>query len=296
MASISQDSAARQLDDDNQPAEPSMEDILASIRQIISDDDQNNDGPNARERYTHPEDHSNSNIPEVRQETASTEEVAQKQAETPKQEARPPFLARLAQNAQATVKERAAKVRADLASRHGFQKETVRAEPVETPLESQIGRTMDQAVDQPIKQSMDPSTRLKTEALATRLARRSVEQTRKNLPPVSRAFPVGERAAPPSPAATVDVPPIPRRPAQNEARAAANVQLPSLAPNTTSGNERLEKLAAELLQDRSPEIDAMLSDMMRPIIRKWLGDNLPTLVERLVREEIERVSRGKRAS
>ena len=32
-------------------------------------------------------------------------------------------------------------------------------------------------------------------------------------------------------------------------------------------------------------------DMVRPMLKKWLDDNLPTLVERLVREEIERVAR-----
>jgi hypothetical protein len=36
--------------------------------------------------------------------------------------------------------------------------------------------------------------------------------------------------------------------------------------------------------------------MLRPMLTQWLDDNLPTLVERLVREEIERVSRGNRAA
>ena len=30
------------------------------------------------------------------------------------------------------------------------------------------------------------------------------------------------------------------------------------------------------------------------LLQEWLDDNLPTLVERLVREEIERVARGPR--
>jgi cell pole-organizing protein PopZ len=32
--------------------------------------------------------------------------------------------------------------------------------------------------------------------------------------------------------------------------------------------------------------------MLRPLLNTWLDDNLPGLVERLVRTEIERVSRG----
>lgn len=38
--------------------------------------------------------------------------------------------------------------------------------------------------------------------------------------------------------------------------------------------------------------DEMAEDMMRPMLQDWLDNNLPVLVERLVREEIERVARG----
>ncbi len=41
-------------------------------------------------------------------------------------------------------------------------------------------------------------------------------------------------------------------------------------------------------------LEDMAGDMLRPMLQEWLDDNLPTLVERLVREEIERVSRGQR--
>ncbi len=34
--------------------------------------------------------------------------------------------------------------------------------------------------------------------------------------------------------------------------------------------------------------------MMRPMLKQWLDDNLPVIVERLVRAEIERVARGGR--
>ena len=38
--------------------------------------------------------------------------------------------------------------------------------------------------------------------------------------------------------------------------------------------------------------DDLAEEMMRPMLQDWLDNNLPTLVERLVREEIERVARG----
>jgi cell pole-organizing protein PopZ len=41
-------------------------------------------------------------------------------------------------------------------------------------------------------------------------------------------------------------------------------------------------------------VEDMAQEMLRPMLHEWLDDNLPTLVERLVREEIERVARGPR--
>ncbi|CUX17489.1 MULTISPECIES: cell division protein PopZ [Rhizobium/Agrobacterium group] len=41
-------------------------------------------------------------------------------------------------------------------------------------------------------------------------------------------------------------------------------------------------------------IEDLAAEMLRPMLQDWLEDNLPTLVERLVREEIERVARGSR--
>ncbi len=38
--------------------------------------------------------------------------------------------------------------------------------------------------------------------------------------------------------------------------------------------------------------DDLAEQMLRPMLQDWLDNNLPILVERLVREEIERVARG----
>ncbi|RYE51721.1 MAG: DUF2497 domain-containing protein, partial [Rhizobiaceae bacterium] len=40
--------------------------------------------------------------------------------------------------------------------------------------------------------------------------------------------------------------------------------------------------------------DDIAAELLRPMLQEWLDENLPTLVERLVREEIERVARGNR--
>lgn len=51
-------------------------------------------------------------------------------------------------------------------------------------------------------------------------------------------------------------------------------------------------IAVDLGPQRS--FDEIAEEMLRPMLQEWLDDNLPTLVERLVREEIERVARGPR--
>ncbi len=39
-------------------------------------------------------------------------------------------------------------------------------------------------------------------------------------------------------------------------------------------------------------IEAMVREMMRPMLKEWLDENLPSVVERMVEKEIARISRG----
>jgi uncharacterized protein len=55
-----------------------------------------------------------------------------------------------------------------------------------------------------------------------------------------------------------------------------------------------EDLAQAVDSGPRRSFDEIAEDMLRPMLQEWLDDNLPTLVERLVREEIERVARGPR--
>jgi uncharacterized protein len=41
-------------------------------------------------------------------------------------------------------------------------------------------------------------------------------------------------------------------------------------------------------------VEELISELLRPLLKAWLDENLPSMVERLVGAEIERVSRGKR--
>jgi uncharacterized protein len=53
-------------------------------------------------------------------------------------------------------------------------------------------------------------------------------------------------------------------------------------------------LANTMFAEGSRSIEDVVREMLRPMLKTWLEDNLPSLVERLVRAEIERVSRGGR--
>lgn len=54
------------------------------------------------------------------------------------------------------------------------------------------------------------------------------------------------------------------------------------------------QLAHTVLSQNARTLDDLVQDMLRPMLKDWIDDNLPALVERLVRAEIERVARGRR--
>jgi cell pole-organizing protein PopZ len=53
-------------------------------------------------------------------------------------------------------------------------------------------------------------------------------------------------------------------------------------------------LATTVLSNNARTLEDLVREMLRPLLKTWLDDNLPTVVERLVRAEIERVARGGR--
>lgn len=53
------------------------------------------------------------------------------------------------------------------------------------------------------------------------------------------------------------------------------------------------ELNSLLLAREARTVEDLIRDMLQPMLKGWLDDNLPTLVEKIVREEIERVSRGR---
>jgi cell pole-organizing protein PopZ len=49
-----------------------------------------------------------------------------------------------------------------------------------------------------------------------------------------------------------------------------------------------------MMMQNSNLIEDSVREMLRPMLKTWIDDNLPGIVERLVRQEIERMARGQR--
>ncbi len=52
------------------------------------------------------------------------------------------------------------------------------------------------------------------------------------------------------------------------------------------------ELAAAIRDEHLRDVDQVVREVVRPMLQEWLDENLPRLVESLVREEIERIARG----
>jgi uncharacterized protein len=69
---------------------------------------------------------------------------------------------------------------------------------------------------------------------------------------------------------------------------------PILSQSTVSAVESaFNTLAHTVLSNNARTLEDLVKEMLRPMLKSWLDDNLPGLVERIVKAEIERVSRGR---
>ncbi len=66
-----------------------------------------------------------------------------------------------------------------------------------------------------------------------------------------------------------------------------------LSQSTRSAvDSAFNSLAQTVLVQNARTLEDLVREMLRPMLKSWLDENLPGMVERLVRAEIERVSRG----
>lgn len=233
-----------------QPAkvqEPSMEEILASIRRIIADDEAKPAGEKAAAPAVKP---AMKDIP------PSAMPAAKPAAPAPKSAAAPP-PAPAASNSQDDID-------AMLAS---LDEATPEADVRPPQPDGEVFELTDEmalpdprpAPAAPSFKKVDPQDDIEfAEAVATR-----------TMPPPQPAYepPPIEMSAP---------------------------QQPILSRSTVSAVESaFNSLANTVLSNNARTLEDLVKEMLRPMLKSWLDDNLPGLVERIVKAEIERVSRGR---
>jgi cell pole-organizing protein PopZ len=209
----------------SQPAkaqEPSMEEILASIRRIIADDDTSKPAPDTE--------------PPAPQVVAPEPEpeMAQKDIDA---------------------------VIAELAS---SKPEEVSEEPVPEPESEDVLELTESMTalppeeEQPNFQTIDGHSDVVFSEVSSEPPPRAVEEPRRSY----------------------------RQPSRNDR---------TLLSETTSAavDSAFKTLAQTVLVHNARTLEDLVREMLRPMLKAWLDDNLPSMVERIVKEEIERVSRGR---
>ena len=67
-----------------------------------------------------------------------------------------------------------------------------------------------------------------------------------------------------------------------------------MSANTSAAvDSAFNALAQTVLVQNARTLEDLVREMLRPLLKGWLDDNLPGMVERIVKAEIERVSRGR---
>ncbi|MDE3174817.1 MAG: DUF2497 domain-containing protein [Pseudomonadota bacterium] len=114
----------------------------------------------------------------------------------------------------------------------------------------------------------------------------------------SAAEPVRLQAAP----APAEPEPAPSPPTPTVVWSREDAEAPAPAEEAPLVSDETESAVSAAFQSLTDSMAAhglemagqMAREMLRPMIKSWLDENLPAMVERLVRAEIQRVARGGR--
>jgi cell pole-organizing protein PopZ len=245
-----------------QPAkvqEPSMEEILASIRRIIADDEAK---PPVAEKAPSPSPPPAAAKPEKAPAAAPTPKpvmdsvppsnvAAAKAAAAKATAAPPPKPAPVATNSQDDID----------ALLSGLDEATTEAEIRPSPSVPEVLELTDEmALPSPPRASfkkVEPRDDLEFAEAAAKPAYR---------PPAYEPPPF-------------ESPTVSQQILSRSTASAVETAFSSLTNTVTSNNGRT--------------LEDLVKEMLRPMLKSWLDDNLPGLVERIVKAEIERVSRGR---
>ncbi|QDF37997.2 DUF2497 domain-containing protein [Bradyrhizobium symbiodeficiens] len=252
-----------------QPAkvtEPSMEEILASIRRIIADDEAKPPPAEAAKpapAAAAPKPQVMNDIPPSK--VAAGKPAAEKPAPAPAAKPAPPPPAAPAADASNNQDDIDALLAGLDAATPAPEVRAPEPEPEPEPEADVLELTDEMAMD-PTPPPPPPSFR----KVEPRDDLEFAESPPRPTPPPSYA-PVD-----------FDAPPVPP-------------QQPILAQSTVSAVESaFNSLAHTVLSSNARTLEDLVKEMLRPMLKSWLDDNLPGMVERIVKAEIERVSRGGR--
>lgn len=235
----------------NQPAskEPTMDEILSSIRQIIADDDE-----------------------AAAQKMPSTKTTALKPVPAPEPMAAPADIDPFSDDDDDVVPPLA------LSPEQIVQDAPVPEPEPEEPQEKEMPSAVSlEAAAELVVPDDVAFEQSKDEAFQPTSSPQ--EKAQPSASPVAASF---ARAAPmPDPDLSSDLAEELLEPATSAAvrSAFAKLNTPKLTPDMALGGNGLT-------------IEAMIREMLRPMLKEWLEENLPSMVERIVAQEIERVSRG----
>jgi uncharacterized protein len=299
--------------DMTQPAkaqEPSMEEILASIRRIIADDDPKSASPATAEPVAMAEPPRAATPPKiepVRTEMPRNDVPRNDLRNEPSRDAARRSLADLpparSESSRTEARQAPSPMSATPAPPNSTQQE----------MDAMLANLDDEIVATPplkpaatdvleLTESMvSPSILAKTNAFRTIEPQNDVEFS--ELADTPAAEPIAPPAPRPPPAAKEQAREAIREPVRTTAPSPAPeaVQETDAAPQPAllSGStiaavdSAFNSLAHTVFAQNARTLEDLVKEMLRPMLKNWLDDNLPEVVERIVRAEIERVSRGR---
>ncbi len=234
--------------------EPSMDEILSSIRQIIADDDEGDVTP-AAEVAPEPDP-----VEELMADAAKDADAAPEVAEEPVAEEPAPEVA----------EEPAEEVDAALSlSADQIVEEEANAE---ADLDAEVESLLADEDDEDISDLVEPDD----------ISFDAEPEEAMEMAPVVEPEPIPAPEPEPAPMAAMPDPTLSEDMAE---------QL--LAPATDAAvKSTFSKLSNVALGAHNLTIENMIREMLRPMLKDWLDENLPVVVEKMVEKEIERISRG----
>ncbi|RWC48167.1 MAG: DUF2497 domain-containing protein [Mesorhizobium sp.] len=262
--------------------EPSMEEILASIRRIIEDSDGGRKQPGDPDEFSrNPERASSADpVPDV--------EAFRADLHAAPEARKPVTLAEV--RAQSPAAEPAARVETPARPDPAPAKPSMTLAEVSARVAAEPA-TVDAPVPRPVVAAEAPIADWRREIAAVGEQARAVPDRSEARKPVAQP-PVELPRDEPTAKAAVE----PSSPDASVVRPVATSDAPRPAIVSEHTGRQVAAAFGELsdaFASRSKKtFDEMAEEMLRPMLQDWLDNNLPTLVERLVREEIERVARG----